>query len=279
MTVSRPALPVLILLFSLMGFATSACTTLSTTPVPASALDEETWDPFEPFNRAMFTFNEKFDQWLLKPVAKGYDWVMPGFVKQGVGNFFSNLIQPRVAVNNLLQGKLTQSGRDTGRFLLNSTFGILGFVDVAKSVGLEPNDEDWGQTLAVWGMSDGPYFVWPIIGPRYARDTLGIGLDWLSHPITYVEPTAVRWGLWGLDIVDIRTRFLPAEKVLDQATGDDKYTFIREAYRQRRRNLIYDGNPPKPSFFEDELEPAPSKPAPAGDSAVSPNQSPAEGVR
>lgn len=271
MSASRPALPVFVLLFSLMGFATSACTTLGTAPASEAALDEETWDPFEPFNRAMFTFNEKFDEWLLKPVAKGYDWVMPDVVKLGVGNFFSNLVQPRVAVNNLLQGKFAQSGRDTGRFLVNSTVGILGFVDVAESVGFEPKEEDWGQTFAVWGMRDGPYFVWPIIGPRFARDTLGFGFDWLSNPVTYVEPPAASWGLWGVDTVDARARFLPAEKVLEQAMGEDKYIFIREAYRQRRRNLIYDGNPPKPSFFEDESETTPSnsKPVPSGDSSES----------
>jgi len=254
MTASRPALPVFVLLISLMGFVTSACTTLGTAPVSEASLEEETWDPFEPFNRAMFTFNEKFDQWLLKPVAKGYDWVMPDMVKQGAGNFFSNLVQPRTALNDLLQGKFTQSGIDTGRFLVNSTVGILGFIDVAKSVGLEPKEEDWGQTFAVWGLHDGPYFVWPIIGPRFARDTLGFGFDWLSNPVTYVNPPAASWELWGVDIVDTRARFLPADKVIDQATGDDKYVFIREAHRQRRRNLIYDGNPPKPVFFDDESE-------------------------
>ena len=269
MTASRPALPVFVLLFSLMGLATSACTTLSTAPVSEAALDEETWDPFEPFNRAMFTFNEKFDQWLLKPVAKGYDWVMPGVVKQGVGNFFSNLVQPRVAVNDLLQGKFAQSGRDTGRFLVNSTVGILGLVDVAKSVGLEPKEEDWGQTFAVWGMRDGPYFVWPIIGPRYARDTFGFGFDWLSNPVNYVEPPAASWSLWGVDIVDTRARFLPSDKVIEQAAGDDKYIFIREAYRQRRRNLIYDGNPPKLSFFEDEPENTSAKTSPASNATES----------
>jgi phospholipid-binding lipoprotein MlaA len=273
MTASRPVLPVFVLLFSLLGLATSACTTLGTAPQSEATQDDETWDPFESFNRAMFSFNETFDQWLLKPVAKSYDWVMPDVAKQGVGNFFSNLVQPRVAVNDLLQGKFAQSGRDAGRFLVNSTVGILGLVDVAKSVGLEPKEEDWGQTFAVWGMRDGPYFVWPIIGPRYARDTLGFGFDWLSNPVTYVEPPAASWGLWGLDIVDTRARFLPAEKVLNQAMGDDKYIFIREAYRQRRRNLIYDGNPPKPSFFEDDTESSPPKPAPASDASESPIRS------
>jgi len=273
MPASRPALHLVLPLIILLGSATSACSTLSsaTESHEAASLDEETWDPFEPFNRAMFSFNEKFDEWLLKPVARGYDRIMPDVAKLGVGNFFSNLIQPRVALNNLLQGKFAQSGRDAGRFLVNSTAGILGFVDVAESVGLEPWEEDFGQTFAAWGMNDGPYFVWPIIGPRYARDTLGFGFDWLTNPVTYVEPPAASWGLWGIDTVDARARFLPAEKVLKQAMGEDKYIFIREAYRQRRRNLIYDGNPPKPAFFEDEPETTPSnsKPVPSGDSSES----------
>lgn len=268
MPASRPRLYLVVPLIVLLGSATSACSTLgsATESHEAAAMDEETWDPFEPFNRAMFSFNEKFDQWLLKPVARGYDRIVPDVVKLGVGNFFSNLLQPRVAVNDLLQGKFAQSGRDTGRFLVNSTVGILGFVDVAESVGLEPREEDWGQTFAVWGMRDGPYFVWPIIGPRYARDTLGFGFDWLSNPVTYVEPPAASWGLWSVNIVDTRARFLPSDRVIEQAAGDDKYIFIREAYRQRRRNLIYDGNPPKPSFFEDEPESGPPKPAATGES-------------
>ena len=215
--------------------------------------EEETWDPLEGFNRAMFSFNETFDAWLLKPVAKGYDWLLPGPAKTGIGNFFSNLVQPAVAVNDLLQGKPAQSGRDAGRFLLNSTVGLLGFIDVAKSAGLEPRDEDWGQTFAVWGVKEGPYFVWPIIGPRYLRDTVGWSFDWASSPVTYLDPVP-SWSARSLDIVDTRARLLPAEKVLNQAAGDDKYIFVREAYRQRRQSLIYDGNPPKPKFFEDEPE-------------------------
>lgn len=271
MSASRSVSAPLILLLALLGLATSACTTLGSVPESANTPeDEETWDPFEPFNRAMFTFNEKFDAWLLKPTAKGYDFILPRPVKLGIGNFFSNLIQPRVAVNDLLQGKFVDSARDIGRFLVNTTAGVLGLFDVAKSVGLEPREEDWGQTFAVWGVRGGPYFVWPIIGPRYLRDTFGVGLDWLSNPITHVQDPYISWGLWGLDIVDMRARFLPAEKVIEQATGDDKYVFIREAYRQRRRNLIYDGNPPKPLFFEDESESNTPQPAPAGDSSASP---------
>jgi phospholipid-binding lipoprotein MlaA len=239
--------PVLLLSLGLAACATSGG---GRAAVPE---DEEAWDPFERFNRAMFGFNEKFDQWLLKPAARGYDYVLPGPVKQGIGNFFSNLLQPRVAVNDLLQGKPGQSARDTGRFLVNSTVGVLGLFDVAKSVGLEPKEEDWGQTFAVWGAKEGPYFVWPIIGPRYLRETFGWGFDWFSNPVTYLDPVP-SWSAWAVDIVDTRARFLPTDKVIELAAGDDKYVFIREAYRQRRRNLIYDGNPPKPKFFEDEPE-------------------------
>ena len=192
----------------------------------AEVFEEETWDPFEGFNRAMFAFNEKFDAWLLKPVAKGYDWLLPSPVKSGVGNFFSNLFQPAVAVNDLLQGKPAQSARDAGRFVVNTTVGVLGFVDVAKSVGLEPKDEDWGQTFAVWGVKEGPYFVWPIIGPRYLRDTFGWALDWVSRPETYIADPYTSWGLVAVDFVDLRARLLPAEKVLEQAAGDDKYLFV-----------------------------------------------------
>ena len=231
-----------------------------------AAFDEETYDPFEPFNRAMFAFNETFDAWLAKPVAKGYDWLLPRPVKTSVGNFFGNLFQPAVAVNDPLQGKVKQSGRDTGRFVVNSTVGVLGLFDVAKSMGLEPMDEDWGQTFAVWGVGEGPYFVWPIIGPRYLRETVGWGFDWVSRPTTHIEDPYWSWGLVSLEFIDIRARLLPAEKVLEQAAGDDKYLFIREAYRQRRLNLIYDGNPPKPKFFdEDEFDDNNTAPSPPAD--------------
>ncbi len=260
----------LLLLLAVLG--TGGCaTTTGREPVEAG-LDEETRDPFEPFNRGMFAFNEKFDAWLLKPVARGYDYVLPGPVRQGVGNFFSNLVQPAVAVNDLLQGKPGESARDTGRFVINSTIGVLGLFDVAKPLGLKPKEEDWGQTFAVWGAAPGPYFVWPIIGPRYLRETFGWAFDWASSPVTYLDPVP-SWSARSLDIVDTRARLLPAEKVLDQAASEDKYLFIREAYRQRRLNLVYDGNPPKPAFFDD--EPANNNNHP-GDSSPA---APAEPVR
>jgi len=253
------------ILIATLSLGLSACATTAL-PESSQAADpdsELTWDPFEGFNRAIFSFNEKFDEWLLKPVARGYDWLMPGPVKTGIGNFFSNLVEPRTVVNDLLQGKLVRSGRDTGRFLINSTIGVLGFIDVAKSFGLETQPEDFGQTFAVWGIPEGPYFVWPIVGPRFLRETVGFGFDWVSNPVNWPPDPWVTWGLWSLDIVDTRARFLPTDAVIERAAGDDKYLFIREAYRQRRLNLIYDGNPPKPKLFEEE-PPAPSPvPVPA----------------
>lgn len=259
----------IVLTFVLLG----GCATTAGRESAEAGLDEETWDPFEPFNRTMFAFNEKFDAWLLKPVARSYDFVLPGPVKQGVGNFFSNLIQPAVAVNELLQGKPGESARGTGRFLVNTTVGVLGVFDAAKPLGLKPKEEDWGQTFAVWGAGEGPYFVWPIIGSRYLRDTFGWAFDWASSPVTYLDPLP-SWSARSLDIIDTRARLLPAEKVLDQAASEDKYLFIREAYRQRRLNLIYDGNPPKPAFFDDEPvnsnhdQGAANGPAAAGTSAA-----------
>ena len=251
----RSVPPFVVLLIVLLASVVSGCATQPAKSNPGSAsvaYDDEVNDPYEPFNRAMFGFNETIDRWFFKPVAKGYVWLFPGFVRQGVSNFFSNLVQPRVALNSLLQGKVKQSGSDAGRFLVNSTVGLLGFVDVGSAVGLEPNNEDWGQTFAVWGMGEGPYFVWPIIGPHSQLDSVGAVFDWLSNPITYVPDNTVRWSLWGVDLIDIRARLLPADAVIEQAAGGDKYVFIREAYRQRRRNLIFDGNPPKPAFFDDE---------------------------
>lgn len=258
-----PLRPTLVLFVALLMFVGSNRMALGATPASAAALDEETWDPIEPLNRFTSDFNGKFDRWLLKPVAKGYDRVMPSVGKQGVGNFISNLAQPGVAVNSLLQGNFTQSARDGGRFLMNSTVGIFGFIDVARSVGLEPKDEDFGQTFAVWGVGEGPYIVLPVFGPRNARDSVGFVFDLASNPATYYGfhvNSAAGLALTGTDIVNTRARLLPAEKVLEQAAGDDNYIFVREAYRQRRRNLIYDGNPPKPVFVDDEAESVPPKP-------------------
>jgi len=239
-----PLLPLLAL--SLAGLA--GCAT-----APAGALAEDgDRDPLIGWNRAVFRFNETADRWVIKPAAQGYDYVLPQPVQNAVSRFFANLDGPTVLINDLLQGKFKQSAADTGRFLINSTLGIAGLFDVAKPLGLPPNNEDFGQTLAVWGVGSGIYVVWPIVGPRDLRDSFGLLVDFATDPITYVDDPAVRWSAWALELVDTRANLLGAGDVLEQAGGDDKYLFLREAYRQRRHSLTHDGNPPRPKFFDDD---------------------------
>lgn len=200
-------------------------------------------DPFESFNRAMFSVNEGVDV-VLKPVAQGYESAVPDLVRTGVGNFFGNIADVWTSLNNLLQGKPLVAISDFARVMANTTFGVLGVFDVATSFGIEKHSEDFGQTLAVWGVGDGPYFFWPVIGPRMARDTLGWGVDAYVDPVLNADPVPVRNTLTGVRLVDTRASLLPADKVVEEAAFD-KYSYIRNAYFQNRRNEIYDGNPPK----------------------------------
>lgn len=208
-------------------------------------------DPLEPVNRAIYKFNSAFDRFLLKPVARGYDAVTPDAVQHSIGRFFKNLLTPAVGLNNLLQGKPRDSASDVGRFLVNSTIGVLGLFDPASSFGLNAHDEDFGQTLGVWGVGDGPYLVLPVLGPSNVRDGVGLVGDFMTDPVSYVDDRAARWGLWAIYFVDRRAQLLGASSVLEQAGGQDEYLFVREAYRQRRQYLIYDGAPPKPKFFDE----------------------------
>ena len=207
-------------------------------------------DPWEGFNRHSFAFNEGLDTWVLKPAAKGYDAVTPTPVRAGVSNFFGNLEDLWIGVNNLLQGKPGQAASDLGRVLVNSTMGIAGLIDVASPMGLEKHNEDFGQTLAVWGVGSGPYVVLPVFGSRTLRDTGGLVADTAADPLNEVEPDGARYGLSALRVVDLRAGFLPAEKVLDSAALD-KYSYLRSAYLQRRRSLIFDGNPPREEVPEE----------------------------
>ncbi len=220
-------------------------------PDEADALSEFNGasDPLESFNRAMYKFNDVFDDVILTPAAKGYDFILPGAVKTGITNFFYNLREPLVILNDLLQVKLGQASSDTGRFLVNTTVGIAGLFDVATSMNLPKHEEDFGQTLAVWGVGSGAYVVWPFIGPRDVRDSFGWLVDWYSNPRTYIESSTTKWGLVALDMVDTRANYLGDKEILRRAAGEDIYPFVREAYRQRRLNQIYDGNPP----IEDDL--------------------------
>ncbi len=206
--------------------------------------EENPHDPYEGFNRSMFAVHEVIDKYAAKPVAQVYDNVAPLPVKAGVGNFFGNVGDLWVGVNSALQGKFSDAGVDLGRLLVNSTVGIFGLFDVASELGLERHDEDFGQTMAVWGVGSGGYLFWPVIGSRTVRDTLGWGVDLMVDPVGYVDPVPVRNSLRGLRIVDIRASLLPADKVVEEAALD-KYAYIRDAYLQRRRNQIFDGRPPR----------------------------------
>lgn len=223
-----------------MRLAAVGCVALAL--VGGAAADER--DPYEGFNRAMFSVNEAIDTYAAKPVAKGYDKAVPLPVKAGVGNFFGNAGDLWIGVNGALQGKLSDAGNDLARLLINSTVGILGLFDVASELGLEKHEEDFGQTLAVWGVGDGGYLFWPVIGPRTLRDTVGWGVDTFGDPVMSTRPVSVRNGMAALRFVDIRASLLPADKVVEEAALD-KYAYIRDGYLQRRRNLIYDGRPPR----------------------------------
>lgn len=201
-------------------------------------------DPLEGYNRAMFAFNEGVDKYALKPVAQGYETVVPLPGRTGISNFFGNIGDVWIGVNNLLQGKPVNAASDIGRVLVNSTLGIGGLFDVATEMGLEKHDEDFGQTLGRWGVGDGAYIVWPIIGPRTLRDSGGFVVDAFADPVPYISNVRVRNSLYATRFVDTRASFLPAEKAINEASLD-KYAYIRDAYLQRRRSLIYDGAPPR----------------------------------
>jgi len=192
-------------------------------------------DPYEHFNRGVFTFNDKVDDYVAKPISDAYKWITPQFVQTGVFNFFSNLKTINVVINDVLQAKFAQSARDTGRFALNTTLGLAGFVDVGKSVGLEQNDEDFEQTLAVWGVPQGSYLVIPFLGPSTVRGIPGAAFDTAANPTSYVG-----WPVQLIYMLNTRANAEGALKFIDEAALDP-YTFTRESFLQWRNNLATDG--------------------------------------
>lgn len=209
-------------------------------------------DPYEGFNRAMFAVNEGLDV-VIKPVAQGYDAAAPLPVKTGIGNFFGNLYDVWTAFNNFLQGKGGDGISDVGRVLINSTLGIGGVFDVASEMGLEKHVEDFGQTLGKWGVGDGPYFYWPLIGPRTTRDTFGWAVDSYADLVWRIDDVPVRNSLAGVRYIDLRASLLPTDKVVEEAAFD-KYIYIRDAYLQNRRSEINDGNAPKAGRDDEECK-------------------------
>jgi len=207
-----------------------------------SAPDER--DPWESFNRSIHTFNTTFDDAIARPVAEAYQFVTPDFVETGVSNFFGNLGDVGTVVNDILQGKIEQAMQDLTRFVFNSTFGLLGLFDVATHMDLPKHDEDFGQTLATWGLGDGAYLVLPLLGPSSVRDASGLVVD-LGYldPITYIEDDEARWSLIALRAIDTRADLLEATRIMEKS-GIEPYVFQRNAYYQIREHQIFDGNPP-----------------------------------
>jgi len=222
-------------------------------------------DPIEGFNRAMFGINEGLDQVVIRPVASGYEALVPSPLQTGVSNFFSNIADLMIGVNNLLQGKPGQAASDAGRVLVNTTVGFLGILDVASSMGMEKHEEDVGQTFGRWGMGDGAYIVLPFFGPRTVRDTIGLAFDVYTDPVAHVNHVPTRNALLATRIVSDRAELLKADKIIEEAALD-KYSYVRDAYLQRRRSLIHDGNPPKEKDESAEQE-SDNKIAQADDSA------------
>lgn len=234
-------------------------------------------DPLEAYNRKMFAFNESVDRALLKPVAKGYRAAVPLPLRGGFDNFLNNLRDVPSAANSLLQGKIKEAAQDSGRFLVNSSIGILGFFDVASRIGLPRHSEDFGQTMGYWGVGTGPYVVLPLLGPSTVRDTGGLVVDVVTSPSAALlnEEPHIEGVLMGLRIISARAALLDSEKLLDEA-AIDRYAFVREAYLQRRENLINDGAasiaplapPPKPrktlKELEEELDAEPEDTLPHG---------------
>lgn len=201
-------------------------------------------DPFEGFNRGMFSFNEAVDSAVLKPVATGYRKAVPEIVRSWVSNFFGNLDDAWSLVNLVLQGKPREAFDMTVRVTTNTVLGFGGLLDIAGAAGIEKHEEDFGQTLGWWGVPSGPYLVLPLLGPSQIRETAALPLD-RGWNYALIEHDATRFWFTALDVVDTRASLLTATGLLD-TVALDKYSFVRDAYVQRRQSLVYDGNPPEP---------------------------------
>jgi phospholipid-binding lipoprotein MlaA len=209
-------------------------------------------DPWERYNRHVSEFNDRFDAVVTRPVARAYVCVTPKPVRDCVSNFFTNAADVPSFLNNVLQAKPTAAATDLCRVAVNTTIGLLGCFDVARNMGLERTDEDFGQTLGYWGVGQGPYFVWPFLGPATVRDSVGRVAGFYTNPIEYIPDVPTRNVLWGVALIDTRANLLSLDRLLDGAL--DRYQFIRDAYLQRRLNQVFDGNPPRARTDEDDEE-------------------------
>jgi phospholipid-binding lipoprotein MlaA len=206
-------------------------------------------DPFESFNRSVYAFNDALDRAVVKPVAQGYSAITPSPVKTMVNNFFSNLDDVVVTANDLLQFKFRQAASDGCRVIFNSTFGLLGLINITDK--LEKHNEDFGQTLGYWGVPSGPYLMLPILGPSSIRDGTGRYADGYFSVIANTKHVPTRNSAWAAEGLNTRAGLLEQEKVLDEAVID-RYSFIRDAYLMHRQSLVYDGNPPRQKYDDDE---------------------------
>ena len=238
---------------NLSGMLRGALLVLVMLSAPGAALAEPTRDPLQPFNRAMFTFNDALDRVVFRPLAVGYRAVLPQRVRNGVNNFFNNLRAPTTLLNDILQGKPKRARETINRFLVNSTIGLLGFVDIATGLGFLEHQEDYGQTLAVWGVPAGPYIVLPLLGPSTLRDAVGkVPEFYIPDPLWDSDDTAVTIARFGFRAVDIRSRLLDLDRVIKMQV--DPYLFFRETYLQNRQRAILDGGQPARSGASEDLE-------------------------
>jgi phospholipid-binding lipoprotein MlaA len=210
------------------------CAGVALAPMAAQAAEE---DPWESVNRVTFRFNDIIDTYALKPIAQGYQFIAPQFVEDGVHNFFNNIGDVGNFANNVLQAKPAAAGVDTARLIFNTTFGLLGFIDVGTKMGLQRSDEDFGQTLGYWGVQSGPYVVIPLLGPSTVRDAIAKYPDTYTSPYKYIDHVPTRNTALGINLVDTRASLLSAERLIN----GDKYIFIRNAFLQNREFRVKDG--------------------------------------
>ncbi len=245
----RVAVPVV------LAAALGGCATTSAQPTRPGVQS----DPFERWNRKVFAFNEGLDEHVLVPLATGYRNAVPELARTGIGNVFDNFTDAWSAVNNLLQFKLEAGLGDTMRVMVNTLFGVGGVFDVAGDLGMPHYHEDLGQTLGRWGVPSGPYVVWPLLGPSALRESVALPLDRYAMPAAWIDADGAQFGLSVLQIVHVRAGLLGASRIIDDIALD-KYSFIRDGYLQRRRSLVWDGDPPPLPEEAEEPEP-PDAPA------------------
>ena len=232
------------LLLSILLLLVAGCASQPrTSPVEA--------DPLEPVNRVIYQFNDGLDTFVLRPFAAGYAWLLPQFMRTGINNFFNNLNEPRHFVNNMLQGKPREGLSDAARLFFNSTVGLAGLLDVATEMGMERHIEDLGQTFGVWGIPQGPYLVLPLLGPRTTRHAVGTLGDWVYHPQRWLFDSSWRDKINILWFIHTRSTLLNVDDQV--ALAFDEYAFVRDAYLQNRKFLLFDGNVPDDDF-EDEFD-------------------------